>query len=87
MSLDMSRLLDIIGGQVQSEDSSNVPFRDAFFDMAFVTLIGFASHPLKTPDNTTGSNNNATEDGGACAPEGALRPKRRTSLRKSASTL
>ena len=49
MSLDMSRLLDIIGGQVQSEHSSGVPFPTAFFDLVFATQIGFASHPLKTP--------------------------------------
>ena len=52
MSLDMSRLLDIIGRQVRSEDSSDVPFRTAFFDLAFVTQIGFASLPLKIPAGT-----------------------------------
>jgi hypothetical protein len=32
---------------VQREDSSGVPFRTAFFDLALVTQIGFASHPLR----------------------------------------
>jgi hypothetical protein len=49
MSLDMSWWLDIIGGQISKSISSGVSFRTAFFDLALVTQIGLASHPLKTP--------------------------------------
>jgi hypothetical protein len=53
MILDMSRLLDIIGGQVSKQISSSVSSRTALFDLALVTQIGLAPHPLKTPVHTT----------------------------------